>query len=270
VFGFLVFLHGAFQVFLNPLGVGVDDLGEELGLTLMGFLMTQPILFGIWAALGPGNSIRRIAATFAIFVAVCLGGAIKPLNVWSAAGESFSIEIEPLLWALGFFILAAGIMVLARKFAGWRFDALSAVPTASPQSQFGVKFLLGLTTVCAVLLAICRALSSTNASAVMFAGITLLILFPVLVLPFLMLSRKPSVRLLVVALLVWAILTWLATEAMAAVDSVSRGGAARQLVFIQLGAATASFVSAIALRLGGYVFSGTNRAAAKSRLAIVD
>ncbi|MEX0643288.1 MAG: hypothetical protein WD468_11335 [Pirellulales bacterium] len=253
-FVMLAIIHVGFQLFLNPLGAGVNVIGKWLGLVLMGVVVSQPIILGIWAALGPGGFFSRVSITLAVLVAVSFGGSIKRWNLWQPHRASSSISIDDNLWPAGFFLLVMGVLLLTRKFAGWQIVSATEEPDAGERNQFSVRFLLYLTTFCAVLLGIGRGMASTNASAMTFAGIMLLALFPVLVLPLLVLSVQPLRLRILLAPILWAALTWLATEAMAAIESVPRGDVEFQLVCLQVGVAIVSLTSAILVRIAGYRF----------------
>jgi hypothetical protein len=251
----LVVMHVAFRALLNPIGVSVGTIPEWVGLLCMGILVSQPVLFGIWAAIGPGAYIARVPATFAALIAVCIAGVIRRWNLLLPSVAATSIQADQFVWDLALFALVMGTMWIVGRFVGWRVVSYSNEPPAAQPNQFSLKFLVGLTAVCSVLLAIGRLWASANASAASFAGIVLLTLFPVLVLPFIVLSERPLLRLILLVPVLWALLTWLAIETVAAMEKVPPSQVANELVLLQVGAAIASLTAAMMLRLAGYRFS---------------
>ena len=66
VFVVLIVAHAAFNLFLNPIGAGAENVSEGLALPLMGATIAQPVLFAIWAAAGVFRP-RRASAYRAVF-----------------------------------------------------------------------------------------------------------------------------------------------------------------------------------------------------------
>ena len=79
----LVGAHAAFNLFLNPMGAGAENVSEGLALPLMGATVAQPVLFAIWAALGGGPAAIRIPLTLAALVAVFFPSLIKQWNLFT-------------------------------------------------------------------------------------------------------------------------------------------------------------------------------------------
>jgi len=261
---FLAAVHVAFRALLNPIGVSVGTIPDWVALICMGVLVSQPVLFGIWAAIGPGPFFARVPATIAALIAVCIAGVIRRWNLLWPSVAATSIQADQFVWDLALFALVMGTMWIAGKLVGWRVVSYSNEPSAAQLNQFSLKFLLGLTAVCSVLLAIGRLWASANASAASFAGIVLLTLFPVLVLPFIALSVRPLWRFILLVPVLWAFLTWLAIETVAAMEKVPPSQVANELVLLQVGAAIASLTAAMMLRLAGYRFSRPPRSSGTS------
>jgi hypothetical protein len=253
-FTLVIALHCAFQFLLNPVGTSSNAMPTWFGVGLMGALISEPVFFGIWAGLGPGTLATRLPTTFIVLIVLTFAGTVKRWNFWWQPGEPSSVEMDDLLRVSGFFALTLGMMLLSRKFRGWRIALPSDRVVGASLSQFSLKFLLGMTTLCAVLLTIGRWLSSTNANAAIVAGLALLILIPVLVLPFVVLSGWPSRPMTIFFPLLWVILTWLGIEAVVAMESQQRIEVASQLISFQAGAAIAALMTTIPLRLTGCRF----------------
>src|SRR5262249_23989618 len=79
----LIGAHAAFNLLFNPIGATEDNVSKRVGLPLMGAMLAQQVVFGTWAALGPGPAATRIPLTFAASIAVSFAGACKRCNVFT-------------------------------------------------------------------------------------------------------------------------------------------------------------------------------------------
>jgi hypothetical protein len=262
----LVAVHAAFNLALNPVGASENKVSERLGLPLMGAIFAQPVLFAIWAAIGPGPAVIRIPWSLIAALTVFFASIPKQWNMFSADslefdGPELTIEVVP-------FCITFAVMLIARKATGWRIGCLAEEPNSGNASnQFSIKYLLLITAIWAVLLAIGRALMAGGfwfessfweealSSAFTFAGVILLALFPLLIFPLIVIARHPSIRAFVVISVLWVGLTWLAVEILAPQFGEPRADVARQLLLLQGGAAGAGLVSAIIARCARYRLS---------------
>jgi hypothetical protein len=136
----------------------------------------------------------------------------------------------------------------------------------SPRSQFSIKYLLVWTAVTAGVLGLGRCLLAGGPSSgpnpgwhqsvgqfALAIGVLLTVLVPMVVVPWVTLAyRGRGILLIVAAAVVWAFLTYGAISVLARIPPASFAEAAEAVVFGQLGAAAAGFVTALVARLCGY------------------
>jgi hypothetical protein len=154
-----------------------------------------------------------------------------------------------------------------RKLTGWKVvNSTQAAGSGAEIHQFSVKYLLVLTTICAIVLGFGRALASADDlnitqgrsmdwidDLIAPVGMITLALFPAFVLPLILLSRHPASLVILLFPFVWLLLTWLAVETIEAMGGApSKREVVEAVVGLQAGAALAGCASAIVLRLGGY------------------
>ena len=87
-------------------------------------------------------------------------------------------------------------------------------------------------------------------------GLGLLATFPAFTVPLLVLSKRPSIQVVIAIPCLWAALSWLAVETVLALyTNETRDKVALDVVYLQLGAATYGFLSALTVRVAGYRLS---------------
>ena len=257
--------HAAFALFLNPIGASDNEVPELPALMLMGALFCQPVLFAIWAALGPGRAVLRIPLSLAASILICFAGVLTKWNVIVSRPRNAESFISDLVISIGCFAAILLIFLIVRKFTRWRIEWPAVISTTSNKSnQFGLKYLLGLTTLSCVLLVLGRLLApeqlsadasswrSTIAHTLSFGGLILLAMFPIFTLPLMVISRHVSIRALVVMPFAWAAFTWLAVEIGTAAQIGTRYEAVKAIVLLQCGATAIGVLSAIGIRVAGY------------------
>jgi hypothetical protein len=260
---------------LNPLGVDQNRLPEWLGLALLGgIVFNQPVLFGLWAGLGPGGAIRRVLATSIVHCAIVVASSFRGINLLVDADQLIDLDLMEWLYRLALYVIALLVAIGLRWFTGWRITHEAAKAT-DERNQVSLRFLLAWTAAFAVVLAVARTLvdtSSFNSTAtwmdellemLQFMGLMLLIFFPILIAPLVVLLPRWSWRTIVMALVLWGVLTLLGVETMAAVENDPRSRAAVMLFALQAGCLAVSGTSAALLRWAGYrvVKSSTNSVA---------
>jgi hypothetical protein len=261
-FTLLVFAYAAFNVLLNPMGASTR--GDEFPtLILIGVMLVQPAIFAIWIALGPPPAAMRIPLTVAGLMFVLFAGCITQ---FSLVGDNRFNRISPtsLVMPLSQFVAWIVLMLLVRKVTRVRIENIYSDAGRLPSTnQFSLKYLLVLTMICAVLLAIGRGLTFSRdwpaapswqeiGFLISRTGIMLLGIFPAILLPSIVMAARPSRRRFVGALVAWAVLAWLAVEAIVLMDTMPKDKMAYQLVLVHLGAGGASLASAFVLRRAGY------------------
>ena len=267
VIGLFIAGHAAFNSFFNPIGATEDRISEWLALPLMGAMLAQPVLFGAWAALAPGSAAMRIPLSLLALVAVFLASIPKHWNVFVAPEVSSSEVGEMMMLEMAFFGVALTTTFIGRKLRGWKICHLSKMLAGrTGTGQYSLKFLLVLTAICAVLLVVGRSLlagkfwaessfwNKVSSTVFTFGGITLLALFPMLIVPLIAMTQHPSLKTAIAILLLWAGLNLLSVKILVAYHNEPRAQVARQLLLMEGGAVTVGLASAFALRYAGYRF----------------
>jgi hypothetical protein len=248
----LVAAHTLFNVLADPFQM------NNYSWTFMlagGVFYIQPVLFAVWAAIGPPPVVKRIALTLAAYAAVLVGSA----SVLSLRqGEPENPALLVIMTAL--FVATFVALLIVSKFTRWRIDIPAPIRDAAESgSQFSLKFLFIFTTICAVLLAAGRGLSWVeDTGAFEFArfctmiGIVLMLLFPAFIIPLTALSAQLTNRALIIVPILCLIFTALAVVATLRFEP----GADREMIgfvlLVQLGALIGGLLSALFLRFNGY------------------
>lgn len=136
--------------------VSEECVGFLLG-SLLGGLTAQACLLAIWAALGPQRLLVRLPIAYALMVVgVCSYYLGMTLPDWGEMPAEFSV-----LFAVGLLLLCCGVqlpLVIFRAIIGFRIDGETFDPNTSDEEslRFGLRYLLILTAVVAVLTAMLR------------------------------------------------------------------------------------------------------------------
>lgn len=247
----LVLAHAIFNACYEPF-----DGVEKARIVIMGVVLLQPVIFAIWTVLGPPPAYKRLPFTVAAFVFIVLAGSVNSRE-W--------LSLDYVIVATAFFSVTIVAMLIAGKLTGWRIRTMREnYVSAAAINQFSLKYLIGITTLCAVLLGAGRILAArtdwsesntwTMLLSQMFAplGLMLLVTLPAIILPLIILSRRPPTILLVIFPFIWVGLSWLAVETIVATGAPPRGEVFRDVLLIQLGAAIAGAFSAGLVRLAGF------------------
>jgi hypothetical protein len=256
--------HLLCNLLFNPIGTPTQGSHEWLMVMLIGVVMVQPVLFATWMILGPDPASLRVPLTTAAYLLLAFAVYFVGLNVFAKVGDATWGEASFLVVPLGAFAVFTTLLMLVRKLTGWRIvhldDGMQSLPEAR---QFSIRFLLGFTTMCALLLGIASVLTSSDwfgkqtsdRLAVMLSGVgfALLATFPAFIIPMLVLSGRASKVVLAALPFLWPILTLLAIEAVIAIDPTEvRSEAAVHIVLLQAGAVIAGVFTAALLRIAGY------------------
>jgi hypothetical protein len=207
----ILFAYTAFAVAFNPIGMpGTDSNWRSAA---MGVLLMQPILLAVWAAIGPQSTPARVALVLAALVFLVFVGSFKQWNllasqpgvlVNSGTTDRPILEAEDAAAPLGLFAIAGVIAFVAGRSTRRRISRLPAEQqNTSGQHQFSVRYLLGIVTACAVLLALAHNITFNarpHVSAIefvfplLFTPFLMAFLLPALVLSAIVLSQKPFNR----------------------------------------------------------------------------
>jgi hypothetical protein len=236
-------------------------LPDHLEIFIIGASVFEPMLFAIWAALGPGRIEIRLPIIVP-FLAIVM--AIPGL-ILGTYPDVEQYEFVVLLVAACVAMVVVTLILLAlRCFTGWRIQ-----PAADEQSylgqklQFDIKYLILLITLYSIAFGITFSLKFAPpgrqnlffgpgfyvyAFSVGGAFISIVIL-PVLAVPLLILQRRPSIKFLRSAVAFWLAITVGAGVFLIAFEESEEFEFA--LLLIQFGAAALGIVVALPLRLAG-------------------
>jgi hypothetical protein len=250
--GLVVLANAAFNFMSAPFE------GNDAGsLIMMGVVFLQPSLFAIWAALGPPPSVQRWPATIAALVFVAFAETLT---------QNDRMDREYAIIVAGFFLITSVVMTIVSIPSKLRLDLPRPASSSDAQvNQFSLKYMMTVTTVCALFLGLGRVLTgqqdAANANASWInsigemvgpIGLIMLVMFPAILLPLLVLSQRPRRAVIFAFPIAWLCLSWLAVEVIITIDQRPRSDIAKDVFYLQLGAAISSTLSAIVLRHAGY------------------
>jgi uncharacterized membrane protein len=224
---------------------------------LTGVWLAQPILLGVWAAIGPPPAVKRVPATaitLVLLATACSNNAFT--------GNSSRHLLETIFIMSGLFIGAAFVMSIIGYRTSWQIASQQISPAAAI-NQFSLKYLIGMMTFVGFTLAFGRflmAASPSNATQwstslirlAWVSGVILLGTLPIAAVPIVMLSRRPTARAIVSLLIAWVVTTLSAIQIVTALDRAEWTRIASDLIGFQLGGALAGALTALALRKSGY------------------
>jgi hypothetical protein len=159
--GLLVFLHAGPAVLLGPTAMGADRFGPTSANLAFGFLLAQPLVLAFWTAFAPQRFQDRIL--WGLLLCALLALAVEARGLFaedrSAIGDGefgqrgFFLSMDLLL-----FCVATSVLLLVRRLSGWRLAQLAAEPARSEYQayQFGIKHLLALTGIAALVFGLFR------------------------------------------------------------------------------------------------------------------
>jgi hypothetical protein len=231
------------------------DKENPLGYMTSGFVLSQPILIAIWAALAPQRFYIRflwsILLCTLIFFAVGYG-----LFLEESRNALFFIIIELIL-----FIVATLILLLVRRLSGWQITHSSIKPGSADYQayQFGIKHLIILTTLIAFTFGLFRTLLliSSQASVPKIADLVwslclvIDVLFPMVIIPcFTLTNQKNKLLSIIYAIFMFGIVDVAALFIYKWLES--NPGPIKILLYVQLGASLSIFVTTFVIRLCGF------------------
>ncbi|TWT85597.1 hypothetical protein Pla123a_04040 [Posidoniimonas polymericola] len=245
----LLAAHGLFGFLFNPIaGDGPDS--EEVGGLLIGVLLSQPMVCAWWAAWTQASWVLRAPTGTAACIFLLL---MSSLREWDAMIAVLFAVIAFTFW---------GLFAVLRWKTGWRLVRISTAGLQTPATsvaQFGLRFLIGWTTIVAALCALAKAVAfTTDHLSRGVEAVTLPIVFTLLVLPtpvlvHLILADRFNTRPLAVFALVVGACVLGATFIATSLGPMPAWG---ELLWIfswfNSGAIIGGAVSAVALRWSGY------------------
>jgi hypothetical protein len=170
ILGLLVFVHAGLAVFLGPTGTNADRYGPISANLVFGFLLSQPLLLAFWTAFASRRFQHRIL--WGLLLCALLALAVEAQGLFakdrSAMGDGefgqrgFFLSMDLIL-----FSVATPFLLLARRLSRWRLVQPAAEPAPSNYQayQFGIKHLLALTGIAALVFGLFRNLTLVDPEA---------------------------------------------------------------------------------------------------------
>jgi GNAT superfamily N-acetyltransferase len=163
-------VQAALGASFNPAGTYADPSYRHFVPVFLGFIFSQPLLLAFWTAFAPQRFYHRLLWGLLLCAVLAFSveaGALllpQPHN-WSHFGLGFFLRFVGVGFFLSIdmilFFMATAFLLLARRLFGWRLvrsDAKSA-DSDYRTNQFGIKHLLILTTITALVCGLFRTLA---------------------------------------------------------------------------------------------------------------
>jgi hypothetical protein len=268
VIGLFVAVYMGFAGAFTMTGVRWGEYPETLVYLVSGAIFIHPLLFALWAGLGPGPFLPRVSVTAFLCVLVACAEAL------GASRRSPRLAGWPLFdlaLVATVFLLFTLVMWFVRQVSGWQI-AHGGIATRCPDRppyriQFSVRLLLLWMTLAVCVLSLyhsrCAPGTATRVAAELWQpfgkrallGVTVTVLgfVPTLAVPWIALaSPARGWRAIVATAIAWVTFTsgvvWLRTWTR--LDLFHEN--VKWAVFMQLGASVAGLVSALVVRSCGY------------------
>ena len=262
VLGLLVSAHAAFGAYFNPIGYGGAEFEKIRVFFLTGALLSQPVLFAIWASFAHQRFYHRFLWALLLCTLVSFAEELGSLLLGNDRNHGMLMVIDTTL-----FLTATVILSVFRHFSRWQIKQPDKedAPSVYEAYHFGIKHLLILTTITALGCGLFRTLFIINSdtkflpSIVLFVGVACLyfaLIFPVAVIPWYILanSRRPLSQIFYSVTLL-GLVDLAAYFIMLLVDS-SRPRTPVEIIkvflFVQLGAIISAVASTLVLRWCGF------------------
>jgi hypothetical protein len=169
ILGVLLFVHAGLGVVLSSTGAEADRIAPISVNLALGFLFSQPLLLAFWTAFAPQRFYHRIL--WGLLLCALLSLAVEAEGLFAkdrsfmGRGEfgqrGFFLSMDLIL-----FFAAASFLLLVRWVSRWRLVQLGAEPVPShyQSHQFGIKHLLALTAIVALVCSLFRNLTLVDTS----------------------------------------------------------------------------------------------------------
>ncbi len=204
VLGLLLLAHAVFGAYCTPTNETLVDLK-------LGVMISQPVLLAIWGAFTQHRFYYRLL--WSLFICTYLSFA-DDLGVVQQMGDNKPGETIVLNLAL--FVASLPILLLVRRLSRWRITDSEAIEAESPYlaSHYGIRHLMILTAIVALACGLVRTLLIIGdsgfpySSVVVFIivlGVRLVVVFPVGVVPWIVVARGRKLYSLALATILVAI-----------------------------------------------------------------
>ncbi len=261
VLGLLVLTHAAFGAWFNPNGTGSGD--ATIRMSLLGFLVSQPILFAIWASFAHQRFYYRFLWSLLLCTLVSFAQDLGTLRLANHHDLGVLMIIDAAL-----FLAATVILSLFRRFSRWRIKRPDRedVPSAYQTHQVGIKHVIILTTIIALACGLFRTLHNINPDmtpppsiAEFICGLCsfLALLFPVVAMPWITLAyRRRLLAPIFIMIIIGAVLDVAAYVLIITMEPSNPGfgayGLIIQLLSMQLGATVSALATTLVIRFCGF------------------
>ena len=227
-----------------------------------GYMICQPVLFGVWTALHTGSMFTRLPIAVASLILLWVTPGILPANFEKFEKyELLSIGVAE----LALYLIALILFLIFRRISGFRLRSESeeTAPPAQP-FQFSTRYILCLMTICAMDLGMAFNLTFQSPPdpgttivgpkffmEIWFFGAAILgvAILPTMAVPLFILQGRPSQRAIIGSLLFWAVV--LSSPVVLFIDQSGPGESFLILFLVQLASTIVGAIIAIALRLAG-------------------
>jgi hypothetical protein len=237
-----------------------SDTWEWFEAIVIGSWVFQPMLFAVWAALGPGRLAVRIPLVVLSMMLVIAAPGIRQANFADTERYEF---ITLTTAAMTLLVVTSLLLLVARRITGWQIVKPDVtISSYKAPLQFDIKYLLLLVTLCGIALGLTVSLEFSSPRQNLFLGpevviyilavgsaLASLLILPVIAVPLIVLKERCSARFYWRAIAVWLVLT---LGAVMIFNTIEGDMPLLYPLLIQLGAAVVGFAAALSLRLWGW------------------
>jgi hypothetical protein len=247
---FLAVAHILFSALVNPFGPPDTEWNEYLGI---GAWYAQPMMFGLWLALGSASFSTRFQLTLLAFALLLFAGAIIVPRRGGVDPDDHPIRVA-------MFVVTAIVMLVIRKWTGWRIarETDREINARGPV-RFNIKSLLVWTAFLAAMLALGRymwpAIGPLRLGPLdeiaLVTFIFALVFGPLVFVSLSLLSRRLLSGLTVAAFSAWPVAVFVGTLVLEIVGPAP-SDTVKTFFLVSAGGALACCLTVLPLRLIGY------------------
>jgi hypothetical protein len=239
-----------------------DIYGDLLSIIAVAVLVFQPMMFGVWTALGAGSILTRLPIAVPCLMLLFIAPGYVPAYFADVRRKEFVVAV-----LVGFAIYAATLILFLvfRWFTGFRIQPRASQPSIEKAGiSYSVKYLWALITVYAVALGLTTQLKFQAAQPppnfifgpdffisilVLGGAIISAAALPTLAIPLAILHGRPSRRAVLSSIAFWIVVTLSAFVTLN--DKNQPLETLGALLLAQFGAALAGALTALPLRVAG-------------------
>ena len=228
----------------------------------IGAWVFQPMLLGIWTALGPGRFVTRLPLVVPCLVLVAAAPGLHRAG-FDLERREFIVIVAA---GIAILLVTSGLLFIVRRFTGWRIAQSFHEAHRGPSCfQFDLKYLLILITLWAAALGITSSLVFAPPNPSTFFGFNFFVhvaaiggaaisamLLPTVAVPLFVLSAPVSKRFVVYWGAFWALEICLATAVWRLIEIQPLWQILQWELLMQFGAGVVGAIAALALRWAGY------------------